>query len=62
MAIAIRGAVPYEADQLSDIAMRSKEYWGYSDVFLEKCRDELSVQPFDIEDSNFTYSVGLLKK
>ena len=61
MVIEIRDAVPYEAEHLSDIAMRSKAYWGYSDTFLEKCRDELSVQPFDIEDSNFEYSVGILK-
>jgi len=61
MVIKIRDAVPNEAEHLSDIAMRSKAYWGYSDAFLEKCRDELSVQPFDIEDRNFQYSVGLLK-
>ena len=52
MVIEIRDAVTNEAEHLSDIAMRSKAYWGYSDAFLEKCRDELSVQPFDIEDSN----------
>ena len=61
MVLEIRDAVPNEAENLSDIAMRSKAYWGYSDTFLEKCRDELSVQPFDIEDSNYQYSVGLLK-
>jgi GNAT superfamily N-acetyltransferase len=61
MAIEIRDAVLYEAEHLSELAMRSKAYWGYSDAFLEKCRDELSVQPFDIEDSNFHYSVGILK-
>jgi len=61
MVIEIRDAVPNEAEHLSGIAMRSKAYWGYSDAFLEKCRDELSVQPFDIEDSNFYYSVGRLR-
>lgn len=61
MIVKIRDAVPYEAKHLSDIAMRSKAYWGYSNAFLEKCRDELSVQPFDIENNNFQYSVGLLK-
>lgn len=59
--IEIRNAVPNEAEHLSNIAMRSKAYWGYSDAFLDRCREELSVQPFDIEDSNFQYSVGILK-
>ena len=49
-----------EATLLSDLAMRSKAYWGYSNEFMEKCRDELSVQAFDIENRNFQYLVGEL--
>ena len=36
MIIEIRDAVQYKAEHLSDIAMCSKAYWGYSDAFLEK--------------------------
>jgi GNAT superfamily N-acetyltransferase len=28
--------------------MRSKAHWGYDDVFMEKCRDELTVRPEDL--------------
>jgi hypothetical protein len=36
MIIEIRDAVPYEAIHLSELAMRSKAYWGYSNAFLER--------------------------
>ena len=56
----IRNAVKSEAKLLSDLAMRSKAYWGYSNEFMEKCRNELMVQPFDIENKNFQYLVAEL--
>ena len=40
MNIKIRNAVVSEAKLLSDLAMRSKAYWGYSKEFMEKCRAE----------------------
>ena len=54
----IRNAYKSEAKLLSDLAIRSKAYWGYSKEFMEKCRDELSVQPINIESKNFQYFVG----
>ena len=30
---------------MSELALRSKAYWGYPDDFIEACRDELSVDP-----------------
>ena len=60
MIIKIRNAVVLEATLLSDLAMRSKAYWGYSKEFMEKCRAELSVQPFDIENPTCQYFVGEL--
>lgn len=44
----IRPAKPTETDALSDLAFRSKAYWGYSDAFMEACRAELSVAPGDL--------------
>ncbi len=41
----IRPAAPAEAAYLSDLALRSKAYWGYSEDFLESCRAELTVEP-----------------
>jgi predicted N-acetyltransferase YhbS len=41
--IKIREALADEAEFLSDLALRSKGHWGYSQEFLEACRDELVV-------------------
>jgi len=53
--IRIRNAAPDEATALSDLAMRSKAYWGYSNEFMEACREELSVLPNNIESDRFHY-------
>lgn len=47
--IRIRVARPEEAPALSDLALRSKAHWGYDDVFLDACRDELTVTRDHIE-------------
>ena len=39
---------------LSDLALRSKGYWGYDADFLEKCREELTVRVADIEQRRVT--------
>ncbi len=39
----IREAFPQEADLLSQLALRSKAHWGYSEDFLDACRSELTV-------------------
>ena len=39
----IRAARPDEAEALTELAIRSKAYWGYSPSFMEACRDELTV-------------------
>lgn len=58
MSIIIREAMPGEAALLSELALRSKAYWGYSDEFLEQCRDELRYQPGQIEDDQFDFVVA----
>ncbi|MEX5952140.1 GNAT family N-acetyltransferase [Providencia vermicola] len=36
-----------EANVLTTLSLRSKKYWGYSDNFIEMCRDELTLKPDD---------------
>lgn len=45
----IRRAAPEDAALLSDLAFRSKGYWGYDADFLEACRPELTFSPDYIE-------------
>ncbi len=39
----IRKAETSESDYLSDLALRSKSYWGYSREFMIACKEELQV-------------------
>jgi len=39
----IRPAVPSEARELSQLALRAKAHWGYSKAFLSACRAELTI-------------------
>ncbi len=41
----IRAVSVQDTGVLSQLAMRSKAYWGYSDEFMQACEDELSVKP-----------------
>lgn len=61
MIIEIRDATQPEAKLLSDLAFRSKAYWGYSDEFMEQAREELSVSSANIGSKNFQYLVAELK-
>lgn len=47
----IRPAVESEAALLSDLAMRAKAHWGYSEEALEKWRPELAVSASSIRDN-----------
>ena len=40
---AIRAARPQDADELGELAVRSKAHWGYDAAFIESCRDELRI-------------------
>lgn len=44
----IRKAKAEEAAYLSDLSFRSKAYWGYSDEFMEACRDDLTLSVEDM--------------
>ena len=41
----IREAVPQEAEILTELALRSKAVWGYSESFMARCRPLLTVTP-----------------
>jgi GNAT superfamily N-acetyltransferase len=43
--IGFRPARAGEAQHLSDLALRSKGHWGYSQEFLDSCRAELTYSP-----------------
>ncbi len=40
---------PAEAGYLTELAMRSKKHWGYSDDFMRACRKELTLTPQQIK-------------
>ena len=41
--VTLRPARPDEAAALTELVMRSKAHWGYSDEFMESCRQELTI-------------------
>ena len=47
----IRQALPSEVGHLSELAFRSKSHWGYSDQFMQACREELTVDESYIENN-----------
>ncbi len=47
----IRQALPSEVEYLSELAFRSKSYWGYSDRFMQACLAELTVDACYIENN-----------
>jgi N-acetylglutamate synthase-like GNAT family acetyltransferase len=50
----LRPARPDEADLISDLAVRSKAYWGYDDDFLAGSRIQLAVKPDEVERRRVT--------
>jgi GNAT superfamily N-acetyltransferase len=50
--LSFRLAYRRDSRNLSELALRSKAYWGYSDDFLNRCRAELSYSDEDIERKN----------
>lgn len=56
--IDVREAKSYEAEVLSNLAMRSKAYWGYSQNFLEACSKELLISEEMISSDESHYEVA----
>ena len=55
MALKIREAQAHEAELLSQLALESKAYWGYSANFLAACAEELTISPADMALSGLIY-------
>ena len=49
--IELRDARPDELESLSELCLRSKAVWGYDDAFIEACREELSLDPADLDQT-----------
>ncbi|PWI45018.1 GNAT family N-acetyltransferase [Streptomyces sp. ICBB 8177] len=58
MDVLIRPASATEADVLTDLALRSKAYWGYPVDFLEACRDELTIAAHEVTRRRATVADG----
>ena len=54
----IRKAKNNETKVLTELAMESKAYWGYSDEFMHNCREELSIRKNKIINPLFHYQVA----
>lgn len=44
----VRAAREDEAEALSELALRSKGYWGYDEAFLAACREDLRLHPGEV--------------
>ena len=55
----IREADAGEAGLLSELAMRSKAHWGYTQAFLDACRAELSVDASRIGSEDYRCFVAI---
>lgn len=54
----IRCADPGDAEILSALALRSKSYWGYSQDFMDACREELRIESGHILNEDASYFVA----
>jgi hypothetical protein len=46
--VSLRPARAEEGDLLTDLAFRSKAYWGYDEAFMAACRDELVMRASEV--------------
>jgi GNAT superfamily N-acetyltransferase len=53
----VRAASQGEAAAISSLAIRSKAHWGYSDEFLQACREELSYSDAQIASADYEFWV-----
>lgn len=58
----IRKAKPNDAAILSELAFRSKAYWGYAAEVMQSFWEELSVSPEKVQHQDFEYFVAEVDK
>ena len=56
----IRKAKPEEAKVLSELALRSKGYWGYDAKFLDGCKEELCYDKNQLLSADYCFKVAQL--
>ena len=54
----IRAALPQDSQPLTALALRSKAHWGYSQEFMEACRQELSQSREKVNAPQFYFFVS----
>jgi len=52
--VTVRPARPAEAEALTELVMRSKAHWGYSEEFMERCRAELTIHADEMVPARMT--------
>jgi N-acetylglutamate synthase-like GNAT family acetyltransferase len=52
--LTMRPARADEAEVLTELVMRSKAHWGYSDEFMERCRAELTIHAEQMAGARMT--------
>jgi GNAT superfamily N-acetyltransferase len=57
VALTFRSARPEEADALTELVLRSKAHWGYSEEFMAGCREELTIHPEQVATKRTTVAV-----
>ncbi len=55
--LTLRPGLPSEASTLSELAMRSKGFWGYDEDFLTACREDLTVLPSECDGRRLVVAV-----
>jgi len=60
--VQFRKASKQDAPLLTDLAIKSKAYWGYSSDFMNAAKYELSVTPEDIEYIGLHYYVACISE
>ena len=58
MTVNLRAPHPHECDVLTELALRSKSHWPYSEAFLAACREEMTVHPQQFSDPRRTFVVA----
>ena len=53
----IRQVISNDAELLSQLAIKSKAYWGYSEDFMQQCTEELKVTKEKINSADFDYNI-----
>ena len=57
--IDFRTAKQNEAKAISELAINSKAYWGYSSKFMDECKAELSHTPEQLINEEYIYNVAV---